>query len=187
MLFVKNKDGSLRLCIDYWELNQMTVKNKYPLPCIDDLFDQLGSNVVFSKIDMRSGYHQLKIKKDDVPKTPFQTRYGHYEFLVLPFELTNASAFFIMNRVFKPYFDKFVVVFIDDVLVYSRTKKEHAKHLCTVFKTLEEHKLYAKFKRCDFWKEKVHFLGHAISKEGVLLDLAKVETVVNLAKTYQYY
>ena len=137
VLFVKKKYGSLRLCIDYRKLNRVTVKNKCPLPHIDDLFGQLAKFVAFSKIDLRSGYHQLKIRKDDVPQTAFRTRYGHYEFLVLPFGLTNAPAFFIdvMNRVFRPYLDKFVVVFIDDILVYSRTKEEHAKHLRTVLKT----------------------------------------------------
>ena len=131
MLFVKKKDGSLRLCIDYQELNKVTVKNKYPLPRIDDLFDQFVGASVLSKIDLRSGYHQLKIKKEDVPKTAFRTRYGHYEFLVLPFGLTNAPAFFmdLMNRVFRPFLDKFVVVLIDDILVYSKTREEHANHL----------------------------------------------------------
>ena len=161
VLFVKKKDRSLRLCIDYRELNWVAVKNKYRLPCINDLFYQLASAAVFSKIDLRLGYHQLKVKKVDVPKTAFQTRYGHYEFLVLPFGLTNAPAFFmdLMNRVFKPFLDKYVAVFINDILVYSRAKEEHAEHVFTLLKTLEEHKLYAKFKKCDFWMEKIYFLG----------------------------
>jgi len=179
VLFVKKKDGSMRLCIDYRELNRVTVKNKYPLPRIDDLFDQLAGAAIFSKIDLKSGYHQLKVKKEDVPKTAFRTRYGHYEFLVLPFGLTNAPAYFmdLMNRVFQPYLDKFVVVFIDDILVYSKTREEHAHHLRTVVSTLADHKLYAKFKKCDFWMEKVHFLGHVISKEGLAVDPAKVAAV----------
>ena len=181
VLFVRKKDGSLRLCIDYRELNSVTVKNKYPLPRIDDLFDQLAGAAVFSKIDMRSGYHQLKIKKEDVPKTAFRTRYGHYEFLVLPFGLTNAPAYFmdLMNRIFHPYLDKFVVVFIDDILVYSKSKEEHAEHLRIVLSTLMRHKLYAKFKKCDFWMEKVHFLGHVITKEGIFVDPAKVAVGVD--------
>ena len=156
------------------------MKNKYPLPRIDDLFDQLAGAAVFSKIDLRSGYHQLKIKKD-VPKTAFRNRYGHYEFLVLPFGLTNAPAYFmdLRNRVFHPFLDKFVVVFVNDILVYSKSKKEHAEHLRIMLNTLAAHKLYAKFKKCDFWMEKVHFLGHVISKEGISVDPAKIAAVVD--------
>jgi len=181
VLFVKKKDGSFRLCIDYRELNQVTVKNKYLLPRIDDLFDQLAGATVFSKIDLRSGYHQLRIKQEDVPKTAFRTRYGHYEFLVLPFGLTNAPAYFmdLMNRVFRPFLDKFVVVFIDDILIYSKSEKDHKEHLGIVLKTLAEHKLYAKLKKCEFWIKTVHFLGHVISAEGITVDYAKITTVVN--------
>ena len=137
------------------------MKNKYPLPRIDDLFDQLAGAAIFSKVDLRSGYHQLKIKKEDVPKTAFRTHYGHYEFLVLPFGLTNAPAYFmdLMNRFFHPFLDKFVVIFIDDILVYSKSKEEHAKHLRIVLSTLTSHKLYAKFKKCDFLDEKGAFSG----------------------------
>jgi len=152
------------------------MKNKYPLPRIDDLFDQLAGATVYSKIDLRSGYHQLRIKGEDVPKTAFRTRYSHYEFLVLPFELTNAPAYFmdLMNRVFHTYLDKFVVVFIDDILVYSKTREDHMEHLRTVLKILADHKLYAKLKKCDFWMEKVHFLGPVISAEGISVDPAKI-------------
>jgi len=135
---VKKKDGTLRLCIDYCQLNKVTVKNRYPLPRIDDLFDQLKGAKVFSKIDLRSGYYQMQIKGQDVPKIAFRTRYGHFEFLVLPFGLTNAPTLFmdLMNRVFQPYLDKFVVVFIDDILVYSKSYKEHEQHLRQTLQTL---------------------------------------------------
>ncbi|WOG95151.1 hypothetical protein DCAR_0414454 [Daucus carota subsp. sativus] len=175
VLFVKKKDGSMRLCIDYRELNKLTIKNKYPLPRIDDLFDQLKGATCFSKIDLRSGYHQLKIKAEDIPKTAFRTRYGHYEFLVIvSFGLTNAPATFmdLMNRVFKKYLDKFVIVFIDDILIYSKTEAEHAEHLRMVLGILRKEKLYAKFSKCEFWLKKVQFLGHVVSSEGI-----KVETL----------
>uniref|UniRef100_A0A2N9FDG8 RNA-directed DNA polymerase n=1 Tax=Fagus sylvatica TaxID=28930 RepID=A0A2N9FDG8_FAGSY len=180
VLFVKKKDGSMRLCIDYREINRVTVRNKYPLPRIDDLFDQLQGAQIFSKIDLRSGYHQLKIKPDDVPKTTFRTRYGHYEFLVMPFGLTNAPAAFmdLMNRVFKPFLDQFVVVFIDDILIYSKSKEDHERHLRLVLQVLKEKKLYAKLKKCEFWLDSVAFLGHVISKDGISVNSKKVEVVV---------
>ncbi|KAL5538583.1 hypothetical protein UlMin_045492 [Ulmus minor] len=183
VLFVKKKDGTLRMCIDYRELNKLTIKNKYPLPRIDDLFDQLKGAANFLKIDLRSGYHQLRIKDNDVPKTAFRTRYGHYEFLVMPFGLTNAPAAFmdLMNRVFTQYLDKFIIVFIDDILVYSKTPKEHEEHLRATLQLLRDNKLYAKFTKCDFWLSKVHFLGHVVSKEGVSVDPAKVEAVTKWA------
>ena len=131
MLFVKKKDGTLRLCIDYRQLNKVTIKNKYPLPRIDDLFDQLQGAQCFSKIDLRTGYHQLRVRKEDVPRTAFRTRYGHYEFLVMSFGLTNAPAAFmdLMNRVFRTFLDRFVIVFIDDIMVYSRSEQEQTEHL----------------------------------------------------------
>jgi len=144
-LFVKKKDGTFCLCIDYRQLNKVIVKNMYPLPRIDDLFDQLKGARVFSKIDLRSGYHQLRIKEQDIQKTAFRTRYGHYEFLVMPFGLTNAPTMFmdLMNQVFRPYLDQYVVVFIDDILVYSNSHLEHEQHLRVVLQTLRENQLYA--------------------------------------------
>ena len=181
VLFVKKKDGSMRLCIDYRELNKLTIKNKYPLPRIDDLFDQLKDAVYFSKIDLRSGYHQLKIKPEDISKTAFRTRYGHYEFLVMAFGLTNAPAAFmdLMNRIFKKYLDKFVIVFIDDILIYSKTEEEHAQHLMIALEILRHEELYAKFSKCEFWLQEVQFLGHVISNEGIKVDPAKIEAVMN--------
>ena len=147
----------------------MTIKNKYPLPRIDDLFDQLKGASIFSKIDLRSGYHQLRIKDVDVHKTAFRTRYGHYEFLVMPFGLTNAPAAFmdLMNRVFRPYVDQFVVVFIDNILVYSKDRENHDTHLRVVLETLRKEQLYAKLSKCEFWLNEVSFLGHIVSKEGI--------------------
>nr|GFB12067.1 putative reverse transcriptase domain-containing protein [Tanacetum cinerariifolium] len=161
------------------ELNHITVRNRYPLPRIDALFDQLQGAKFFSKIDLRSCYHQLRVKERDVSKTTFRTRYGHYEFLVMPFGLTNAPAVFIdlMNRVFHEYLDKFVIVFIDDILVYSKTKEEHEDHLRIVLEILRQKKLYAKFSKCDFWLGKVAFLGHIVSADGITMDPAKVEAI----------
>lgn len=181
VLFVKKKDGSLRMCVDYRELNNVTVKNRYPLPRIDDLFDQLQGAGVFTKIDLRSGYHQLRVTGNDVEKTAFRTRYGHYEFLVMPFGLTNAPAVFmdLMNRVFRPYLDQFVVVFIDDILIYSKTEEEHEEHLRLVLEILRENKLYAKLSKCEFWLDRVAFLGHIISRDGISVDPSKIEAVTN--------
>ena len=149
MLFVKKKDGTWRLCIDYRQLNKVTIRNKYPLPRIDDLFDQLQGVKVFSKIDLRSGYYQLRIRESDIPKTAFRTRYGPYEFLVMSFRLTNAPTAFmdLMNCVFRPYLDRFIIVFIDDILVYSRSELEHERHLGLVLQTLRQHQLNAKFSK----------------------------------------
>ncbi|GJU92131.1 putative reverse transcriptase domain-containing protein [Tanacetum coccineum] len=179
VLFVKKKDGSFRMCIDYRELNKLTVKNRYPLPRIDDLFDQLQGSSVYSKIDLRSGYHQLRVREEDIPKTAFKTRYGHYEFQVMPFGLTNAPAVFmdLMNRVCKPYLDKFVIVFIDDILIYSKNKKEHEEHLKAILELLKKEELYAKFSKCEFWIPKVQFLGHVIDSQGIHVDPAKIESI----------
>jgi hypothetical protein len=164
-LFVKNKDESLRLCVDYRPLNAVTIKNKYPLPRIDVLFYQLVGAKVFCKIDLRSGYHQIKIRASDIPKIAFSTRYGLYEYLVMSFELTNAPAYFmyLMNSVFMPELDKFVVVFIDDILVYSKNEDEHTMHMQIVLQRLRNHRLYDKLSKCDFWLREIKFLGHTIS------------------------
>jgi hypothetical protein len=181
VLFVEKKEKSLRMCVDYHSLNEVTIKNKYPLPRIDDLFDQLKGAKYFSKVDLRSGYHQLKIRESDIPKTAFVTRYGQYEFTVMSFGLTNAPAYFmnLMNKVFMEELDKFVVVFIDDILVYSKSVEEHEQHLRVVPGKLRAHKLYAKFSKCEFWLEKISFLGHILTAEGVAVDPGKVETVSN--------
>nr|GEY42884.1 hypothetical protein [Tanacetum cinerariifolium] len=182
VLFVKKKYGSFWMCIDYRELNKLTVKNRYPLPRIDDLFDQLQGSRVYSKIDMRSGYHQLRVREEDIPRTAFRTRYGHYEFQVIPFGLTNAPAVFLdlMNRVCKPYLDRFVIVFIDDILVYFKNRKEHEGHLKLILKLLKEEELYAKFSKREFWLSNVQFLGHVIDSEGIHVDPAKIEKELNM-------
>ncbi|GJV50619.1 putative reverse transcriptase domain-containing protein [Tanacetum coccineum] len=181
MLFVKKKDGSIRMCIDYHELNKLTVKNRYPLPRIDDLFDQLQGARYFSKTDLRSGYHQLRVHEDDIPKTAFQTRYGYFEFTIMPFGLTNAPAIFmdLMNRVCKPYLDKFVIVFIDDILIYSKMKEDHKVHLRLMLELLTKDKLCAKFSKCEFWLQEVHFLSHVVNQSGIHVDPSKIKAVKN--------
>jgi hypothetical protein len=178
---VEKKDGTQRMCIDYRALNEVTIKNKYPLPKIEDLFDQLRGASVFSKIDLRSGYHQLRIRPSDISKTTFITKYGLYEFTVMSFGLTNAPAFFmnLINSVFMDYLDKFLVVFIDDILIYSQSEEEHADHLRMVLQRLREHQLYAKLSKCELWIDEVLFLGHIINKEGLVLDPKKVADILN--------
>ncbi|XP_052735054.1 uncharacterized protein LOC108319991 [Vigna angularis] len=167
-------------CIDYRQLNKLTIKNKDPLPRIDDLLDQLHGATVFSKIDLRSGYHQIRVKEDDIQKTAFRSRYGHYEYVVMPFGVTNTPAVFMdyMNRIFWPYLDKFVVVFIDDILIYSKTQAEHEEHLRAVLSVLREKELYAKLSKCEFWMKEVQFLGHIVSVGGISVDPAKVRAVM---------
>ncbi|GJT00890.1 putative reverse transcriptase domain-containing protein [Tanacetum coccineum] len=183
VLFVKKKDVSFRMCIDYSELNKLTVKNRYPLPRINDLFNQLQGSSVYLKIDLRSGYHQLIVREEDILKTAFGTSYGHYEFQVMPFGLTNALAIFIdlMNQVCKPYLDKFVIVFIDDILIYSHSKEENEEHLELILELLKKEKLYAKFSKCEFWLLKVKFLGQVIDSEGIGVDPAKIESIKDWA------
>jgi hypothetical protein len=179
-IFVKKKDQTLRMCVDYRPLNEVTVKNKYPLPRIDILFDQLTGARVFSKFDLRSGYHQIRIRPEDIPKTAFTTWYGLFEYLVMSFGLTNAPAHFtyLMNSVFMPELDKFVVVFIDDILIYSKNEEEHAQHLRIMLTRLREHQLYAKFSKCAFWLEEIQFLGHVLSANGIAVDPNKVKDIL---------
>ncbi|GKA31290.1 putative reverse transcriptase domain-containing protein, partial [Tanacetum coccineum] len=181
VLFIKKNDGALRMCIDYRELNKLTIKNRYPLSRIDDLFDQLQDVCCFSKIDLRSGYHQLRVQEEDIPKTAFRTRYGHFEFKVMPFGLTNAPAIFmdLVNRVCKSYLDKFVIVFIDDILIYSKSEEDHEVHLKTILNLLKEEKLYAKFSKCEFCLKEVQFLRHMVNWDGIHMDPSKVESVKN--------
>ena len=177
----KKKDKTLRLCIDYRQLNRVTIKNRYPLPRIDDLFDQLRGARVYSKIDLRTSYHQLRVREIDIPKTALRTRYGHFEFTVMPFGLTNAPVAFmdLMHRVFQPYLDQFVVVFVDDILIYSQLEWEHEYHLRIVLQLLRNHQLYAKFSKCEFWLTEVRFLGHVVSASGVSVDPEKVEVMMS--------
>jgi hypothetical protein len=182
VMFVEKKVGTKRMCVDYRALNEVTIKNKYPLPRIEDMFDQLRGARVFSKIYLRSGYHQLRIQPSDIPKMAFIiTKYGLYEYIVMSFRLTNAPAFFmyLMNSVFMDYLDKFVVVFINDILIYSQNEEEHWEHLKMVLQRLREHQLYAKLSKCEFWINKVLFLGHIINRDGLPVDPKKVADILD--------
>jgi hypothetical protein len=180
VLFVQKKDGSQRMCVDYISINDVTVKNKYPLPRIEDLFDQMRGARLFSKIGLRSGYHQMRIRPSDIPKTAFSTRYGLYEFTVMSFGLTNAPAYFmnLMNKVFMEYLDRFIVVFIDDILIYSKSDSEYEEHLRLVLQKLRDNQLSTKFSKWEFWIGEVPFLGHIISNGGISMDPAKVKEIM---------
>ncbi|WMV13582.1 hypothetical protein MTR67_006967 [Solanum verrucosum] len=179
VLFVRKKDGSLRMCIDYRQLNNLTMKNRYPLPRIDDLFNQLQGASYFSKIELCSGYQQLKVRGFDIPKMAFRTRYGHCEILVMSFGLTDAPAAFmyIMNRVFRQYLEMFVIVFIDDIMIYSRSENKHVDHLRVVLQVIKDRHLFAKFSECEFWLRSIALLGHIVSSKGIEVDPKKMDAV----------
>jgi len=181
VLLVKKKNGSRRMCIDYQELNKVIIKKKYVLPIIDDLFDQLCGAKVFSKLDLHFVYHQLKMKKKDILKMALRTRYCHYEFLIMPFGVISAPAIFmdLMNWIFSLFLNKFVVIFIDDILIYSKNEEEHAEYLRNVLQTLRREKFCAKLSKCEFRLKSVAFLGHIISRESVAVDSSKVQAVKN--------
>ena len=185
ILFAKKKDKTFRFCIDYRQLNRVTIKNRYPLLRIDDLSDQLRGASVYSKIDLRTNYHQLRVREADIPKTVFRTQYGHFEFTMMPFGLTNAPAAFmdLIYRVFQPYLARFVMVFVDDILIYSKSKEEHEDHLWIVLQALRDHQLDAKFSKCEFWLTEVRFLGHVVSASSVSMDPKKVEAVMSWERT----
>src|SRR4051812_32344876 len=181
VLFVTKKDGTESMCVDYRPLNLARIKNKYPLPRINDLYDQLAGSSVFSKMDLRLGYLQIKIRNEEIPKTAFTTRYGLYEYTVMSFSLTNAPATFsrLINSIFMEYLDKFVAVYLDDTLIYSKNEEEHAEHLRLVLMKLREHCLYAKFSKCEFWLPEVTYLGHMISAKGIAVNTERVQAVLD--------
>ena len=179
ILFVPKKSGKLRLCINYHGLNAITIKNRYPLPLISELLDRLNGSVVFSKIDLRNAYHQIRIREGDEWKTAFRTRYGHFEYQVLPFGLTNAPATFqaYINRALRGLVDDFCVVYLDDILIFSKSEEEHYEHLELVIECLWQAELYANLKKCDFFKPEIDFLGFIVNKDGLRMDPARVQTI----------
>ena len=190
ILFVPKKSGELRLCVDYHGLNAITIKNRYPLPLISELLDRLNGSVIFSKIDLRNAYHQIRIREGDEWKTAFRTRYGHFEYLIVPFGLTNAPATFqaYINNALRGLVDDFCVVYLDDILIFSKSKEEHYEHLELVIERLRQAELYANPKKCDFLKPEIDFLGFIVNKDGLRMDPAHVQTISewchHLPKTY---
>lgn len=181
VVLARKASGELRMCLDYRALNQQTIRDRYPLPRVDELLDQLGGSAVYSKLDLASGYHQVAMHPDDIHKTAFNCRYGLFEWTVMPMGLTNAPSAFMrmMNNIFRPYIDKFLPCFLDDLLVYGSSMEEHLEHLEIVLSTLREHKLYAKRSKCVFGVSELSFLGHVVSKEGVKVDQSKVQAVLD--------
>lgn len=179
VILVKKKDGTWRFCVDYRALNAVTVRDRFPIPTVEELLDELAGTHVFSKLDLRSGYHQVRIHPVDIEKTTFCTHKGHYEFLVMPFGLSNAPSTFqaLMNEIFRPILRKFVLVFFDNVLVYSSTWPEHLHHLHIAFVTFQQHQLSAKMSKCAFAQSTIAYLGHRISGDGVEVDPEKIQAV----------